>query len=88
MLSQPSLQTLLLVAQMCVSAALRTPQFLEVLFCATSDTLASAPIKKQCIGHAVSGRAAPPSCSEAELPVQLTLMIFAVFWLTGSVFSR
>jgi len=71
-----------------IFAALRTPPFLEVLFCATTGTLASSPIKKQCIGNAVSGRAASPSCSEGKLPVQLTLMIFTVFGLTGSGFSR
>ena len=86
MLSQPSLQTLLLVAQMCVSAALRTPQFLEVLFCATSGTSAPSPIQKHHVGHAISGRAASPACSEGDLPVQLTLLIFLVFGLPGSDF--
>ena len=85
-LSQPSLQTLLLVAQMCVSAALRTPQFLEVLFCATSGTSAPSPIQKHHVGHAISGRAASPACSEGDLPVQLTLLIFLVFGLPGSDF--
>ena len=88
LLSQPSSHPLPLVVQTWLFAALRTPPFLEVLLRATTGTLASSPTQKQCLGQAVSGRAAPPSCSEAELPVQLTLMIFAVFGLTGSDFSR
>ena len=53
LLSQPSSHPLPLVVQTWLFAAPRTPPFLEVLLCATSGTLASAPIKKQCIGHAV-----------------------------------